>query len=262
MRTVRKALKLLEEFSEETPEFGLSELARRVEYDKATTQRMLLALADHGMLEQHPQTKKYRLGAELLRLARVREATFPITENIRPTLQKLTDQTGETAHFSLVSGRSLATLGIVDSPRANRISIEKGERLPLHCTGSGIAFLAFSPDQLVDDILKGPLEAHNELTVTDPTQIRQYVEIARKTGIGIIDQGYDVEVAGYAAPIFDWTGFASGAVAVALPSSRNTKEASQIIAAALRQAAIEITRGFGAEPNPVLLTQGKEDLAV
>jgi IclR family transcriptional regulator, acetate operon repressor len=253
MRTVRKALNLLDVFSETASEFGLSELARNVGYDKATTQRMLAALTDHGMLEQHPQTKKYRLGAELLRLARVREATFPISEIVEPTLKKLAQQTGETAHFSLASGSHLATLGIADSPRANRINIEKGERLPLHCTGSGIAFLAFSPDSLVNEILNQPLEAPSDKTVTDPKRIRQYIAAAKKTAIGTIDEGYEAEVVGYGAPIFDWTGFASGAVAVALPSSRNSPQYAREIKSAVRKAAVEITRGFGAEPDEVLL---------
>ena len=254
MRTVRKALKLLDMFNETTAEYGLSDLARAVGYHKATTQRMLAALADHGMLEQHPQTKKYRLGAELLRLARVRESTFPISATVEPILKNLAEKTGETAHFSLASGRSLATLGIVDNRRANRINIEKGERLPLHCTGSGIAFLAFSPDSLVDEILDQPLAAFSEETVTDPVVVRSYIDSAKETGIGIIDQVYEAEVVGYAAPIFDWTGYACGAVAVALPSSRNIDEATEKIKGAVRAAAGEITRGFDTQPNAVLMT--------
>ncbi len=259
MRTVRKALKILDMFSESSTEFGLSELSRAMGYDKATTQRMLVALADHGMVEQHPETKKYRLGAELLRLARVRESAFPISEIVDPALKKLADETGETAHFSLASGNALGTLGIADSKRANRINIEKGERLPFHCTGSGIAYLAFSPPSVVDEILSQPLPKFSNRTETNPEIIRNLINKSKKTGIGMIDQGYEAEVVGFAAPIFDGSGFACGAVAVALPNSRSNKAASRKIKAATRKAAIEISRGLGGKPHPILSDPGHKE---
>jgi len=75
MRTVDKAMNLLNYFSTEKPEYGLSELAREAGLDKATTLRIMVSLARHGFIEQHPETKKYRLGNSVLRLARIREAT-------------------------------------------------------------------------------------------------------------------------------------------------------------------------------------------
>lgn len=253
MRTVRKALALLDCFSEVTPEYGLSDLARTAGYDKATTQRMLSALADHSLVEQHPETKKYRLGPGLLRLARVREATFPVSAVVEPVLKRLADDTRETAHFSMVTGGVLSTLGIAESPRTNRISMQRGEQLPLHCTGSGIAYLAFSPKELVEDLLSRPLPGFTPNTITDAKTIRAMIEAAHESGIGRIHQGYDQDVSGVAAPIFDWTGYACGAVAVATPTSRMSEETEREFAQAVRAAAVEITKAFGAAPHPTLL---------
>ena len=75
--TVAKALTLLEYFSEIEPELGLSDLARRSRLDKATVHRMLSVMADAGLVEQRHDTKLYRLGAGVLRLARIREKAFP-----------------------------------------------------------------------------------------------------------------------------------------------------------------------------------------
>jgi DNA-binding IclR family transcriptional regulator len=253
MRTVRKSLFLLNLFNENTPEYGLSELARAAGYDKATTLRMLAALCDFGMVEKHPETKKYRLGAGVLRLARVREATFPVARIVEPILQDLVQVTGETAHFSLASGGGLATLGIAETHRANRINIQSGEFLPMHCTGSGLAYLAFSPESAVDEILSKPLKAYSGSTETDPAALRALIAETKITGVGIVDQGYDAEVVGIAAPLFDWTGFACGAVAVALPHSRMSDELAATIKPAISQAAVDITRAFGAKPHPVIL---------
>ncbi|MDH3988514.1 MAG: helix-turn-helix domain-containing protein, partial [Gammaproteobacteria bacterium] len=134
VQTVDKALGLLGFFSEQRPSIGLSDLARLAEFNKATTHRFLVALEKHGFVEQDASTKAYRLGSGLLRLARVREATIPVSAVVQPILEDLVARTGETAHFSLYAGHSLATVGLVESAMANRVMLEKGEAIPLHAT--------------------------------------------------------------------------------------------------------------------------------
>ena len=78
MKTVDKAFSVLDQFSMENTEIGLSELSRLASLDKAATRRLLVALSKHGFIEQSADTRKYRLGHGFLRLARIREATVPI----------------------------------------------------------------------------------------------------------------------------------------------------------------------------------------
>lgn len=253
MGTVDKALELLNYFSERNPEIGLSEIARRSGYDKATTRRLLVSMERQGVVEQDPGSRKYRLGAALIRLARVREATHPLESVVTGVLERIVERTGETAHFSLLAGSALATVGMKESPRANRVSLEYGERLPLHATASGLAFLAFAPDAQVNRVLGRDLRAHTERTITDPQALREMIKTVRHSGIAISDQGYEADVFGMAAPVFDGSGFAKGAVAVATPKSRITEDVEAINREALRDAAIELTRALGASPHPILL---------
>ncbi|MFT5111764.1 MAG: DNA-binding IclR family transcriptional regulator [Parasphingorhabdus sp.] len=78
MQTTDKALSLLSQFSESRPQIGLSEFARLARFDKATTRRLLISLIRNGLVEQHPETRKYRLGASILSLAR--KNGFAVTE--------------------------------------------------------------------------------------------------------------------------------------------------------------------------------------
>src|SRR6056297_3743457 len=70
MSSVDRALSLLGRFTLESPMWGLSELARAAAMDKTTTLRCLNALERNGFVEQHPETRKYRLGFAPLHLAR------------------------------------------------------------------------------------------------------------------------------------------------------------------------------------------------
>ncbi|WP_417434381.1 IclR family transcriptional regulator [Hoeflea sp.] len=243
--TVAKALTLLDHFTENDPEIGLSDLARRSRLDKATVHRMLSAMADAGLVEQRHDTKLYRLGAGILRLARIREEAFPFTSVLQPELNQVARETGETAHASLISGRALATVGICDSSKANRVSLVAGEILPFHTTASGLATLAFGPEALSGRVLTGSLDGKTSFTLTDPEKLNARIETARQTGFGETDQTNEIDVYGIAAPFFDKTGLACGAIAVATPSHRMSEELrSQIIGAVFR-AAEAVTKGTG-----------------
>lgn len=252
MRTVEKALRLLDHFDERHPELGLSALARLAGLDKATTLRMLGDLAAAGLVEQSPATRGWRLGAGLLRLARIREATHPVTTVLQPILDRLVVETGETAHASLRAGRDLATVGVAESPRAARVIIEPGLMLPLHATASGLAYLAFARPEVRAEALARPLPAHTATTPTTPERLALAIARAQAHGHGEADQTYEAEVIGLARPLFGPDGFACGAIAVATPASRLDDALRATILAALARAAPEASRGLGGcPPEPV-----------
>ncbi|MCB1395031.1 MAG: IclR family transcriptional regulator [Rhodobacteraceae bacterium] len=250
MRTVEKALRLLDYFDDQHPEFGLSELARLSGIDKATVLRMLGDLAATGFAEQDPQSRKWRLGAGILRLARIREAAFPVTRVITPILERLAEETGETAHASLLSGRDLGTIGVVESTRSNRVIIEPGLILPLHATASGVAFTAFARPETRAQVLKRALKPITPTTPTSGEALGTLVERAQALGYATADQTYEAEVFGIAVPIFGADGFASGALAVATPTSRISPDHTAMILAALDPAARDVTRGLGGHVPP------------
>lgn len=231
--TVAKALSLLDYFSEQEPEIGLSELARRSGVDKATVHRMLTVMCDNGLLEKRGDAKLYRLGAGVLRLARVRETAFPVSSVFQQSIDVLSAETGETAHASLVSGRALATIGVSESNRGSRVSLVAGEILPMHSTASGLVVLAFSKPDFVDRILAEPLLAKTSRTIVDPSIVRARLHEVRLTGFAESDQTNEDDVYGIAVPVFDGDGAPSGAIAVATPAHRMTNDLRRQIIAAL-----------------------------
>ncbi len=253
MQTVDKAMKLLGLFTSTQPEIGLSELARLAAFDKASTRRLLVALQNHGYIEQHPETKKYRLGAGFLRLSRIREATFPIRSVIQPILERLARTTGETSHASTTAGNFLATIGVAEPARATRVHVDPAEKLPLHATASGLVYLAFSPPGTLDRFLKSPLEKHTSHTVVSNAEIRAGTDAAYAQAVAVSDQGFEDEVVGIAAPYFGATGYASGAIAVATPSSRMTDMFRDEIKHLVIDAAVEATEHMGAVPHAQLV---------
>jgi DNA-binding IclR family transcriptional regulator len=239
LSTVDKAISLLELFSVDEPEHGLTELARRSGFDKATTRRLLVSLARRGFVEQDAATRRYRLGAGLSRLARIREARFPIMQTALPFIREMVAATSETVHLAEVANGSLLTVLVEHPPRANRVNVNVGGYLPLHATASGIAYFSQARDEVVKAALSQPLAAFTSRTITEPEAIIGEIEAALRRGYSIGDQGFEEGVLSVAAPIVGSGGYAIGTLAIAAPVVRTSKAAvakhGKIVAAAARQ---------------------------
>jgi DNA-binding IclR family transcriptional regulator len=251
MQTVDKAMKLLGYFSVAAPELGLSELARRAAFDKAATRRLLVALANHGFIEQDSRTRRYRLGSAFLRFARILETTRPLASVVQDALGDLMQATGETAHASLLAGDHLATIGIAEPQRPTRVSVDPAEALPLHATASGIACLAFAGETFMRDFLaQAVLRKYTERTCVSKRELRTKLAETRQRGFSLAVRSFDDEVTSIAVPIFDAEGRAFAAISVASIASRFGKGAERRIAGCVLRAAAEITEAIGGALHP------------
>jgi IclR family transcriptional regulator, acetate operon repressor len=245
MSTVVKALSLLEHFDARTPEFGLVEMARVSGLDKATTRRLLLSLAAKGFVEQNPVSRRYRLGAALVRLARLREANFPLIDIARPIVEGLSEASGETVHVSEIAADVLASVLVVESQYANRVSVDIGQKLPFNCTASGLAFLSAAPEAFCAAVLSGPLLKVTPKSVTSAAELRRQIEQTRQRGFAFSDQGFEEGVVSVASPIIGSGGAAVGAISIASPAVRADAAAIKRHGAAVGDAARRLSAALG-----------------
>lgn len=245
--TVVKALSILDLFSAAEPELGLTEIARRAGFDKATTRRHLVALATTGLIEQDEVSKLYMLGGAVTRLARVREANFPFLRTALPIVRELAAQTQETVHLSEFTGGVLATVHVEHPQRANRVIVDIGSRLPLHSTASGLAVLSFADERLRTTVLSQPLERFTPHTETKADAIRQRIAETLARGYSINEQGFEEGVLSVAAPIVDAEGVPVGSLAVAAPLIRSQGATVAARGQAVADAARAISAGLNGE---------------
>lgn len=254
MSTVEKALSLLDKFDRSTPELGLSEIAKQSGFDKATTRRLLLSLAAGGFVEQDSESRLYRLGPSLLRLARLREAAFPFVDVSRPIVDELSAETGETVHVSALAGATLSTVYVCESARAHRVAVALGTRLPFNCTASGVACLAFGAESLRRAAFAQPLARLTRHSIGSVAELKRRVAEARQSGFAANDQGFEDGVSSVAAPILAGSGEAVGAISIASPTARVDAKTIERHGAAVRDAAATISAGLGGRPQRAKMT--------
>ncbi len=246
MGTIGKTLSLLEHFSAERPEIGLSEFQRLTGFSKATTHRHLIALTEAEFLEKVEENQAYRLGPALTRLAKRREETAPAEMLVKPLVERLSRALGELAHHSALVGDRMKVVAFADrSEHGLRISFDLDEDVPFHATSSGKAALAYMPPERRAALLDGPLPAYTDRTVTDRDRLLEALEETRRRGFAHCDETREIGVCSFAVPIFDGVERVSGALAVAYPASRDSADRRARIVAALKEAGAEATHLLG-----------------
>lgn len=251
MGTITKALEMLGYFSRSRPAIGLSEFVKLSGRDKATVHRHLVELEQNGFLEQHPETRAYRLGPAILRLGGVREATYPLRSVLRPVVQATAERVGELVHASVLQGEMLSPLVHADPlGHGTQVHFDEGEMLPLHATSSGLAVLAFAERAFTERVLAAGLAPITERTPTDPARLRALLDEVRATGIAAMDRAFDEEVSSQGAPVFGPGGEVAGAISVAVPTVRVTPEKLAAIRPALCAAVLQATHALGGQVPP------------
>ncbi len=220
MSTIGKALTLLDILSRLNTEAGLTEIAQACGYDKATTRRFLVELERNGFVEQLADSRKYRIGAEPLRLARIREARYPFLGTALPFVRRLAERTDETVHLSEFSNGRLSTIHVEEATRAHRVFINVGMILPFHATASGFAYLAACTDDMVEAAVSKPLDTFTEFTIADSAEVWRRVQETRQNGFSVNRQGLEVGVISMSAAIIAPDAKPVGCITVAAPLAR------------------------------------------
>lgn len=224
MKTVDKAMSVLDQFSMERTEAGLSELANLAGLDKAATRRLLVAMAKHGFVEQVAVGGKYRLGHGFLRLARIREATVPIVRAAQETTDWLSTQVDETVHIGVPGEKGMTTIAFCMPSKGNVINIIPTQVLPFHLTSSGLIYLAFATDETRDRALSIKREKTTDASQTRKTDIVRTIDAFREQGYSQSRNTFEKGVASIAMPFFGNGADPAGTVAIAVPDANLNEE--------------------------------------
>ena len=134
--TVRKAMAVVSAFSYGEPVLGVSELARRLDMGKSTVHRILTTLVADGYVER-TRDERYRLSIKMYEIGQQVAASIELRELVHPALERLRNESGETAHVGVLSGTDVVYVDRLESPHMIRWLTRVGRRRGAHATSTG-----------------------------------------------------------------------------------------------------------------------------
>jgi IclR family KDG regulon transcriptional repressor len=218
-------MRLLKAFSEREVEIGISDLAKRLGVAKSTVHRLAVTLVSEGILEQNPDSGKYRLGLSLFRLGALVRHRMDVSIEARHLLRELREKANETVHLAVLDGAEIMYVYNLESTQAIRMRSDIGVRKPAYCTAEGQAMLAYQPADGIDRVIRAGLPSRTPQTITDPATLRKALDLVRQRGCAIEDEESEIGMRCIAAPIRDDSGDVIAAIGLAGPVSRLSKKA-------------------------------------
>jgi IclR family acetate operon transcriptional repressor len=171
----------------------------------------------------------------------------------QPYLQQLSAMSGETVDLAVMDHDHVVYLQVVESPQRVKIAAAVGEQLPLYCTATGKAFLAYLPEKQVDGILATGLTKYTESTLVSLPELHQNLRDTRERGFAISKQEYEKDINAVAAPILDADGCPIAVIAIVGPSFRLTDDCMNMFGQAILETAKTIAREVGLAALPIII---------
>jgi DNA-binding IclR family transcriptional regulator len=220
-------------------EIRVSEVSAELGVARSTAHRLLAMLHSHGLVEQS-QNRAYRVGPVLAEIGLSALRQLDVRAHIRPFLEQLVAELGETAHLVVREGGINCRFAeSVECTHALRTTARVGIAYPAHVTSGGKALLAELDDAQLrelypDEHLDGYFGTRSALFAElEEARRLGYARYRGETGNGIAAVGLVLRTS---------SGRIAGALTVSAPETRMPEDRIDAVVAALRRVSQDAQR--------------------
>src|SRR5699024_10345373 len=242
---LQNALAILRTFHEDSPLLGVTEIAERARLHKSTVSRILATLETENIVEQDPDSRRFRLGLGLIGLAGPLIADLDVRRAASNVLQQTSDKTNETTALMIWNGGESVCVDQVPSPQQVRHSTPLGTRYGTVFSSSVQVFLADMDETQVHALLARPNLSSAGMETSDIQSWQARLVEVRERGYAINYGETSIQEVGVSAPVFDHRGVTIAAILTSAPRFRVAPEQLPILGRATVDAANQVAARLG-----------------
>jgi DNA-binding IclR family transcriptional regulator len=220
VKSLAKAMNVLECFSVAEPELGVTEIAQRLGIQKSTVCNILSTFEQMGYVTQNPQNGKYSLGLKMLCFSYIISSHMDLRRVFGPCIQQAARELGEVSYLGVPYGSNVLYLDVAYPDAVSNSRAITGESAPMYCTGLGKAILAFMTKEEREKILQEPLKKFTEYTISNPAVLHDNLEEVQQNGFAIDNMEHEYGIRCVAVPILGVDNRVVAAISVSGPSLR------------------------------------------
>jgi len=222
---------------------AIRDLAARLGIPRSTVYRVLNSLEARGLVARG-EDQAYRLGPQLLRLARAVPAGGDLIGLARPVMAELAAALRCSVKLSVREADAALVVATADSPETYAVTSQVGRRFPLHAGAASKVLAAFAEEPVRERLLAGPLARITPATIASRALLRQALIEIRASGMAHDAGEFVPGIHALAVPVFgpDATALAALSVPYLEADGPLRRDA---IAEGLRRAGAAITARLG-----------------
>lgn len=216
IKSVDKALRLLEILSQSENPMRLRDIAVASELTRSNAFRMLQTLRDLGYVQQVGDGSQYDLTLKIFAIGARKVASNALVSAAHPVLQRLSERVAENVILSVREGLTSVAVDRIEGRAFVRTFAFLGARAPLHAVSGGKVLLAWAPDEVVDAMAEN-LTPFTQATISDPDRLRAEIDTIRARGYATTFHEINDVACGVAVPIRSRHGDVVAALSVSGP---------------------------------------------
>lgn len=231
MQQVKRIVSILEMLGDNTDGLGLTELSIKIGLPKSTTCRILKSLMQYNMAAQDSETKKYKLGLQILMLGNKLLKNICISEIARPYLINIRDEFDETVFLSVLDNNRVTCVEKFDTRKKLRYFVQVGNTMPFNCAASSKVIIAFQDEKNLNEIISNmKFLRYTDCTIYNQKKLFQEYKSIKNCGYAVCNEEMENLVMGIAAPIFDYKNEVKSSICIlGLKSSFKGKKLNAVI---------------------------------
>lgn len=235
IKSLQKAILVLESFSPQQQELSGAQVAMNLGIHKTSAHRILATLSDGGLLERDALSGRYRVGPMLYMLGSLYLSTLDINRACEPVTEMLNALTSEAVHIGIRTADNLVYVHNKEARHEFRYAINIGTIRPAYAAAMGKALLSQLTENKIDELF--PLENLKPITnktVKTRSALKLDLEKIRETGVAYNKEETYLGIEGIACLIFDASGKAQAAMSITVPLFRMNEDYRQRLATLIK----------------------------
>jgi len=251
IRTLDRALDILEALTVQEPELHLLAICERTDLPKSTVYKILSLLEKRGYVRRNESSGGYRIGFQAFDVGNRYLAGLTMLEIVQPFLKKLAARFPQCAAHVAVLSPSETKIVYLNILSANTFLVlaPVGSQFHAHSTALGKCLLAWLPEKELDRRM-AQLNAPKLTgqTITDPAALRENLKTVRSQGYAIDDEETSPGNLCIGIPVRDRQGATVAAISISHVKEAMIDELDTLIAE-MRQVGADVSRAMGYIPS-------------
>ena len=231
-------------------QWGVRQLAHELRLPPATLYRALSGLTRHGLVQRSQDSGQYQIGTEFYRLALKTQAEFALRNVSIPIMRELVAKCNEAAFLGFYDSSRLEMMfvAVIDSGHPLRYVVPINEWIPVHAGASGLAVMAFLPEEERRAIVeRHGLPRITEATITNADRLEGELARVRARGYAFSRGQRTKGAVAIAAPIWGPNGHIMGELNLSVPEPRFDESMTPAFAKLVIKHAQRIMEKLGAK---------------
>lgn len=238
--SVNNIARILDCFSKENTEIGVTEIASLLDMKKSNVHHLIKTLQGESILVK-THNRKYKLGTKIINWGNLATNHFRKYYNAVPYMDELVRLTNETVHLAVREKYRVIYVSKIEPQQPIQIQTAVGSNSPIHCTGLGKVLMADSLEKEARNIHELKLKKYTKNTIIDMDIFINELNTVAAQGFAVDNEEFEAGLYCLAVPLKDYMGNTVAALSISGPEFRIHGEKENFYLENLKKAAEKIS---------------------